>query len=316
MKDKRLFWGIVVLAIGIVALLSNWGVIHFSWTAALKLWPLLIVILGIMLLPTNDIVKAILLVVTIGIGCLLYHYQAQRHNSVFDWFSVTDTRCSTTGNDIHRNAACSAWGGLVCRKAARTSPCTGADTRLEVQMGTGKLSVCGLCDELATATQGGKKLEIASTKSNGVTILSLSTLSSKTQAMRGIGKPINIMLNDTPTWDMDISAGASDIDIDLSRHSTERLDIAATTGNINVKMGEYDIDSNISITAGLSKISITIPKNANCTIECPSALAHKDFADFTETSKNHWQSDGDGAASHNIRIKIDAAAAYITVKRA
>lgn len=316
MKNKRLFWGIILLFIGVVALLASLGVFEFSWLAARKLWPVLLVIIGILILPANDTVKAILLVLVLGISCLLYHYQAKQRNSFLDLFTTTDIRGpkTDTGNNLYRYAACSAWSGLVCKNKPQTTPCVSADTRLEVQMGAGQLNICGLCDELASATQGDKKLNLTTVKSNSTTILSLSTLNNRAQVLKGITKPINIKLNDTHIWDLDISAGASDIDIDLSRHTTEHIDISATTGDIKVKMGEYDIDSNISITAGFSKINIIVPKNANCTIDCPSALAHKDFPDFKLTSKNHWQSDN-SETTHNIRINIDAAAAFITVTR-
>lgn len=316
MKNKRLFWGIVLLFIGVVALLASLEVFEFSWLTARKLWPILLIIIGILILPANDTVKAILLVVTLALGSLLYHYEAKREHSIFDLFSAVDIGQLKT--DINKDTyryACSAWGGLVCKNRAAKTPFDSGNTRLEVQMGSGSLSICGFCDELAKATQGGNNLDIASTKSNDNTILTVSTIKHSPQLMRGFEKPVNIKLNEEPVWDFDISTGAASVDIDLSRHKAERIDIATTTGNINVKIGKYDFDSELSITSGISKINITIPKDINCTIECTSALAYKDFKNFTETEENHWQFNNN-EASHNIRIRIDTSAAFITVTRA
>lgn len=316
MKNRRLFWGIILLFIGVVALLASLDVFDFSWLAARKLWPLLIVIMGILILPSSDTIKAILLIITLGIGCLLYHHQAKQRNSIFDLFTTTDIRRPKTDTNNLYRYACSAWGGLICKTRPHKEPFNKGNTRLEVQMSSGKLSICGFCEELACATQGDSDLDIISTENDENTVLTVLSRKHKPHLMRGFEKPINIRLNDTPVWDFDIAAGAADIDIDLSRHKTERLDITSTTGNINVKIGKYDLDSNLTITSGVSKISITVPENTNCTIDCASPLAYKEFPDFTETSDNHWQADNNGEISPNISIKIDATAAFITVKRA
>jgi len=314
MKNKRLFWGIILLFIGVVALLASLGVFQFSWLTARKLWPILLIIIGVMILPTNDMVKVILLVATLALGGVLYHYEAKKEHSFFDLFSAVDIG---QPNDISKNTyryACSAWGGLICKNRPAKTPFDSGNTRLEVQMGSGSLIVCGICDSIAEATQGGNILDIASTKSNDNTILTVSTLKHTPQLLRGFEKPVNIKLNETPVWDFDISTGAANVDIDLSRHKAERIDIATSTGNINVKIGKYDFDSELSITSGISKISITIPEDINCTIDCASTMAYKDFENFTETKDNHWQSDNYSETGPNLRIRIDAGAGIVVVK--
>lgn len=315
MKNKRLFWGIILLFIGVIALLASLGVFEFSWLTARKLWPILLIIIGVMILPTNDTIKAIIFLVTLAIGCLLYHYEAKKEHSFLDLFSAVDIGRPKTAIDKNTyKYACSAWGGLICKRSPDKMPFESGNTRLEVQMGSGSLSICGICDDLAEATQGGNNLNITSTRSNDNNILTVSTLKRTPQLMRGFEKPVNIKLNEKPVWDFDISTGAASVDIDLSRHKAERIDIATTTGNIKVKIGKYDFDSELSITSGVSKISITIPKDINCTIDCASALAYKDFDRFIETEENHWQLASNNETNHNLRIRIDAGAGIVVVR--
>ena len=78
MKSRNLLLGIIVLFIGVVSLLVSLDVVDFSWHIAAKLWPLLFVFVGVMVLPVKEWVKALLLLVTLFVGVLLYQYECPR----------------------------------------------------------------------------------------------------------------------------------------------------------------------------------------------------------------------------------------------
>lgn len=78
MKSRNLFLGILILTIGVVALLASLGLFEFSWRIAWRLWPILLIFVGITILPVQDWLKALLLLVTLAIGVLLYHYEAKK----------------------------------------------------------------------------------------------------------------------------------------------------------------------------------------------------------------------------------------------
>lgn len=85
MKSRNLFLGIIILFIGVVALMASMGTIEFSWRVAWKLWPMLLVFVGIALLPLKEWMKALLLLIAIAIGVWLYQVEANKetdkHNS-------------------------------------------------------------------------------------------------------------------------------------------------------------------------------------------------------------------------------------------
>lgn len=80
MKSRNLFLGIVFVAVGVLALLSSLDIIDFSWRIACKLWPLLLVFIGIVVLPVKDRLKAVLLLVALAVGVLLYSYEVNQRN--------------------------------------------------------------------------------------------------------------------------------------------------------------------------------------------------------------------------------------------
>lgn len=85
MKSRNLFLGIVILAVGVLSLLASIDVIDFSWRVAWRLWPMLLIYVGIAILPFKDWLKALLLVVALAFGIWLYQNEArkeaERHSS-------------------------------------------------------------------------------------------------------------------------------------------------------------------------------------------------------------------------------------------
>lgn len=85
MRSRNLFLGIVFVAVGVLALLAALNVIDFSWRVALHLWPLLLVFVGIVILPVKDWLKAVLMVVALAVGVLLYQYEAEKRSHYWFW---------------------------------------------------------------------------------------------------------------------------------------------------------------------------------------------------------------------------------------
>ena len=84
MKSRNLFLGIIFLFVGVVTLLATLDVIEFSWGVAWRLWPMLLILIGIAILPLRDGIKALLLIAALTIGVLLYRYEAENHSQL--WF--------------------------------------------------------------------------------------------------------------------------------------------------------------------------------------------------------------------------------------
>ena len=85
MKSRNLFLGIVILFVGVVALLASFDVINVSWRVVWRLWPLLLIFLGIAVLPVKDWLKALLLLASLALGVLLYQHETTKHKSFWDF---------------------------------------------------------------------------------------------------------------------------------------------------------------------------------------------------------------------------------------
>ena len=75
MKSRNWFIGIIFVAVGVLSLLASLDVIDFSWRIAWRLWPLLLIFVGVAVLLIKDWLKAVLMLVALAIGVLLYQYE-------------------------------------------------------------------------------------------------------------------------------------------------------------------------------------------------------------------------------------------------
>jgi len=64
---SRIFWGLVLIIIGVLMFLKQFGIIYFHWYSLWQLWPLLLVFWGVSLLPLKDPLKLIISVVFIAV---------------------------------------------------------------------------------------------------------------------------------------------------------------------------------------------------------------------------------------------------------
>ena len=87
MKNKNLLLGIILLCVGVVALLASLDIFEFRWSIVWHLWPLLLIIIGVMVLPVKDWLKAILLLASLAVGILLYRYELSQSSWFQDLFS-------------------------------------------------------------------------------------------------------------------------------------------------------------------------------------------------------------------------------------
>ena len=72
MKFSNLFWALILIAIGLLFLFSNFGWVDFNWSSIWRLWPLVLIFWGISILPVRDLVKSILVIGIIAISFIFF----------------------------------------------------------------------------------------------------------------------------------------------------------------------------------------------------------------------------------------------------
>ena len=314
MKNNHLFTGILVIFIGVVALLAALGVFTFHWSIVWKLWPMILIFLGIYMLPLNNYIKALLLLLALGVGCLLYHYENQHYTSTpishiwnrfSQWDYDHDDDESTDQEDMDPDQHFSE----PFRELEKAS--------ISVEVGACDLDLTQPCAELAKADIKSNFVKYSFRTEHGENDASLH-LSGKGTTKKIGGKnenDVHIALSSQTLWDFNLDMGAADANLDFSPYRMENIHIDGGACDIDMKLGDNGCDTNVEISTGVADIDIKVPMGMDCEIQVESAITDKDFSGFEKIEKGLWRTPNFGQGEHKIVIHLSCAVSDISVKQ-
>lgn len=318
MKSRNLFLGIIILFIGVVALLASLGTISFSWQIALRLWPLLLIFLGIAILPVKDLFKAILLLVTLGAGVLLYQNEAKNHperNRWGNWFSSSNW--DWDDDDDYDNDSDDEFDeGPFSQQFSEPYEAFTKAT-LNIDFGAGELEIGNPSAELIKVNSESNfaKYDFRVEKLNEEANVFL-TGKGKTKNINGrTENKLYVALSDFPTWDFTISTGAADCDFDFMPYKVGSINIESGVCDMDIRLGDKGQHTTMNIESGVSDIDIEVPANVGCKITLDSAITGKDFAGFQKIEKGVYQTDNFGQTEQQIVINLECGVSDISVER-
>ena len=126
---------------------------------------------------------------------------------------------------------------------------------------------------------------------------------------------VDIKLNPTVEWDMNIDVGAAKIDMDLSKLKTKYLNIDGGASSVKIKLGDKCDYTKLDIDAGISSLYIKIPESSGCEILSESFLLGKSLSGFDKHKKGVYRTQNFDDNPKKIYINIDAAISSLKVRR-
>jgi len=313
MRNDRLIPGMILVIIGAVFLLDNFGYINFSWETFFSLWPIILIIAGVNLVfAHNRSVWATVLkiaVLVIGMAILIWDGTTRRDsNWSFSW-----------NNDMNDSDSYSGSG-----KGDYNEPFNPA-------IQTAKLNISGGATTY-TLKDTTNQLFDAKTKENGMGYTLKTSMDSATEvvdfSMNGTknrrhgffffnhnGNKAVLRLNSKPVWDIDVSAGATNLKFDLTPYKVKKLDIEGGAASFDVKMGEPLETTRVEIQAGASSVKITVPRDAACDITTDTGLSSRNFNGFDKKDDSDYRTPGFDNATKKMYIHIEGGMADFRVSR-
>lgn len=76
-KDDGFGKGLTLIIIGVIALLITFFDFEIDWHVLSKLWPLLLIIIGVCIMPVNKWIRAAIALTLLLIGAVAYHQKAE-----------------------------------------------------------------------------------------------------------------------------------------------------------------------------------------------------------------------------------------------
>lgn len=83
--------GLVLIIVGVIALLLTFFEVEIDWSVMTKLWPILLIIIGIGLMPINKWIRTALILILLTFGYWAYQSKASDVTKVIDTTEIIST---------------------------------------------------------------------------------------------------------------------------------------------------------------------------------------------------------------------------------
>jgi hypothetical protein len=306
MKPKYIFWGLFLVTLGTLILISNFSIVDLSLSGLWKLWPAALILWGISFIINKEFVKVVFAGVIAIVLALTIFGAGQSFLNLFD----RDFDIEFANGDDYSYADTTRYIEAFNDKIKT------ADLRIDA--GAGQFKILEPTSELVSVLTRGLKDNyiFQRTDSDHMASIDLKMKKTKIKLKKGsLKNRIEMSMSQQPIWNMNFDLGAAEINFDLSQYkvSTAKLDIDAAS--LDLKLGDKYPETIIDIDAGASAIDIMIPDSSGCEIKSDVALSSKDFEGFEKVNSDIYRTENFTSAKSKIFIRIDAGVSSIDVRR-
>ena len=313
MKYRHIFWAIILIAIGILAILGNLNVINISWFNFWKLWPLILIFWGIAILPARDTIKFALLFVAILGTFLLFNRFPDSRPAIFGFHMGP-------GDDWnfgwHNDDEESSPGTYKAQNFTVPFDTTCKKVILSLDAAAGNFSIEDTTSDMLYFRKSGfiGNYEMTTELEQGRKKINLKLKESRIR--RSINENrVSIKLNPEVNWDLNFDIGAAEVKMDLSKYKIDTAEFNAGAATMDIRLGDLSRITSLTFSAGASSIRVRIPKSSGCRISSDSFLVSSSFEGFRKSGDNIHETPGFAQAEKKIYIRIETAVSKISVER-
>ena len=303
---RGVFWPLLLIALGLVFLLQNFGLVSgISWLAIASLWPLLLILIGLDIAFAHRwplaTLAAELVVIVAGLALAAYAPNLSPGIIVFS-------------------------SGAGTGSADVSAPRSSGVSKLDLTVNAGAVHayrLSGGATELVEAHSTDSNLRLRTTTRGDTASVHLDQV-----APAGIFRPTNTgeidvrVASDVPTT-LTLNAGAGEFDVDLSDAHllSARMNVGASSMQFLLPMPSGDVT--IRIDGGASSLTITIPEDAEAMVTTSGGLlslrndnprlGNGSDAAGCLACKSSLSTHGYSAAHDRLTITVTAGASSIVV---
>jgi hypothetical protein len=302
MSYRKIFWGVLLVFVGVLFILKNTGVLFFSWHTFWNLWPVILILWGVSLIPIKDWIKAVLSIATIIIAFIVVQQYGKNDDWNWHFKYNNDKDKDQTEEPVTQNL--SEDMDSIVKYAT-----------LDLNIGVGDFTIKDTTAQLIDLDRTGSEGRYSMTSHDNDSMRVIKLSLDKAEFKGEVKNTVKMKLNTIPIWDLELNVGAAEVNFDLSKFKTRKVDIQGGASDIDVKLGDLYPESNVNIEAGAASITLRIPKEVGCEITNNTFLASKNFDGFKKISNHHYQTEGYANAVKKIHVNMEAGMASINVER-
>jgi uncharacterized membrane protein len=305
MKTKNIIWGLILVLIGVLFILKNLDIIYFSWYSLWKLWPMLLVLIGVTILPVKDGIKVVLTIIVLIAAAFFLISFPNFHN----W---NKDRSINNSQDMFDDKDAQDIGQRIFEAYDSTIN----EAELIFDAAAGNFRIGQSTEELFEFEREGNL---------GRYTYSIKDLGEKREIRieleegriikTDLKNKVEMKLNPNPVWDIKVDVGAANIELDLSSFKIRKLDIDGGASYINIRLGTLQAESKIKINSGASSIDIKVPQEFACEVNTSTVLSSKDLKGFNRVGNGTYVTPDFSDKTKNIVIEVEAAVSSLNVER-
>lgn len=293
-ERRNLVWPILLIAVGVILLLAEFGVLSFSWADLARLWPVALILVGLSVLLRN---------VRHGWAYMLVAAALVIAGAIWLWGRMPSADMRLTTDEI-------------------VFPVAGAESaEVRLDMGVGELQVDTMSDSanlleaeiaydarntrIESEHQVEKGVATARIGSNspGAHLLNFGTLEEKWRVRLNADMPTRLRLN----------AGVSESEIDLRAATVTALDINAGVGDTTVRLPERGT-YRVQVNGGVGELTLHVAGESEARIHVDSGLGSVKVAGRFERQGDDYVTAGYRAGGDAIEIDIDGGVGAIEIR--
>jgi hypothetical protein len=299
MKTGQLFWGTFFLTLGSLFLLVKYNTIDINWHFTWDLWPVLLILWGLTVILKNTVAKPVMGVLFgVFLGVFIY-------GAVFNIFDVFDY------SDDHFDEY----------ESKTFYEDFSEDTEyanLELSAGVGSFTIRDRTSKLIKGTARGNIGSYSLyTKNRDETAYLEVDFGKNSVTIFGaeIKNKLDISLNDTPIWDIDLNLGAAKADFDLSKFKVSKISLETGASKTRILIGDKLDRVNVDVKMGAASLEFQIPQDFECKLTGDMVFITKEIPGFIKRDSGYYTTPDYESAEKKIMINVDGGVASLSITR-
>lgn len=294
-RRSGVFGPLLLVGAGVMLLLSNLGWLDWNvWAALLRLWPLLLVALGIDILIgrrslLGAVVSAILIVALLGSGI---------------WLALSGRLPGVPGGETlvisHALDGVESASVTLSPAVAALNLTALNDSSNLIEGSVRALSGERIYDDFGVDA-GRARVEV---RSGGTPF---------NPSLGSQGVSWDLGLNDSVPLTLDVNGGVGEVTLDLSRFELERLDLDMGVGRVRVYLpdsGQY----NVSVNGGVGQLEIFLPEGLGTRITADTGLGDLTVPAGFSRNGDVYTSAGYNDADDHVMLNLNMAIGEVAVR--
>lgn len=322
MKIDRLIWGILLLFIGGVLLLENFGIIDFYWRNVWNFWPIFLIIAGVNILfnRNNSQAGSMVSIGILVVALAFLFYKGQQEPSKSGWWGnkfKKEITIDDSDNDDDEEEADTAFNSLKLAEPFVEAE-NAKKTVLNISGGGISFNLNGETAELIDAEVKKRKGNFSLKKliTDSATVLTFSMDDRKSKWKFGEnGNDVDFKLNKAANWDILMKLGAGEANFDFADYKVRTFRFDGGAAALDIKFGSLLPITDVIVKSGVADVKIQVPTNSGCRIKTKTGLSAKDFEGFDKLSDGVYETSNYKTSTNKIFINLDGGLSSFEVSR-